>query len=431
MQGYTDQAKTWELARKLEAGADDNWLSYKRTGMSEHLEAYRLHLKARNASRGFVADTCQRIQRALDGCGFKVFRQVRLSVLEGWLASQRTEGIFGIKTSNYFARDFKSFCSWLVDSGRAEANPIAKFSPLNAEPDGKRERRTLTDKEFDDLVAANTGFRVSELASLKPEDCDLDGSVIQVKAAHSKRRRTDRQPIRLDLVELLRSWLVGRTGLLWPGPWKNNAAGMLKCDLAAAGIPYQDQAGRYFDFHALRGQFISALARSGVSPKAAQELARHSTIVLTMDTFAKVHAGDKAAALNGLPPLSIGRNWTPNWTPSCVPEGQNVAQGVTSENYAPTAAPAHKSFDDRYLSPPVTTCYGLSKEALVGVEPTMADLQSHSNTLAYQENSTFPRLMDTKMDTSFSALAKVVEAWPKLPEVIQRAILALVGCSTP
>jgi len=61
----------------------------------------------------------------------------------------------------------------------------------------------------------------------------------------------------------------------------------------------------------------------------------------------------------------------------------------------------------------------------------MADLQSHSNTLAYQENSTFPRLMDTKMDTSFSALAKVVEAWPKLPEVIQRAILALVGCSTP
>src|SRR5438046_51628 len=67
VQGYTDQAKTWELARKLEAGADDNWLSYKRTAMSEHLEAYRLHLKARNVSPGYVADTCQRIQRALDG----------------------------------------------------------------------------------------------------------------------------------------------------------------------------------------------------------------------------------------------------------------------------------------------------------------------------------------------------------------------------
>jgi len=397
--GYTDQAKSWELARKLEAGADGHWLKHQRTSMSHHLDAYRRHLEARNASDEYVEQTHERIQRAIDGCGFKLVRQIKLTVLEDWLASQRKEGTFGIRTSNYYGRDFKSFCGWLVDTGRAEANPVAKFTPLNSEPDGKRERRVLTDKEFDGLItatlkgteykglsqldrallyllAANTGFRVGELASLKPENFDLEAGIIQVKAAHSKRRRTDRQPIRADLVELLTPWLAVKTGLLWPGPWKNNAAGMLKCDLAAAKIPYQDQAGKYFDFHALRGQFISALARSGVTPKAAQELARHSTIVLTFDTYTKLQVGDKAAALNGLPPLPIGPNLTQNLTQTGVPGCQNVAEAGTREVLTPPANPDHKSFIDRYLSQPVATCYGMSEEALVGVEPTMADLQS-------------------------------------------------------
>ena len=63
---------------------------------------------------------------------------------------------------------------------------------------------------------------------------------------------------------------------------------MLRNDLAAASIPYQDDSGRYFDFHAMRGQFISLLAAGGVHPEVAQALARHSTITLTMDTYAHV-----------------------------------------------------------------------------------------------------------------------------------------------
>ena len=78
---------------------------------------------------------------------------------------------------------------------------------------------------------------------------------------------------------------------------------MLRGDLDTAGIPYQDAAGRYFDFHAMRGQFISLLAAQGVHPKVAQALARHSTITLTMDYYTHLDVRDRSTALDKLPEL--------------------------------------------------------------------------------------------------------------------------------
>ncbi len=46
-------------------------------------------------------------------------------------------------------------------------------------------------------------------------------------------------------------------------------------------LAYRDDAGWVTDFHGLRRTFISNLARGGVHPKVAQQLARHSTITLT------------------------------------------------------------------------------------------------------------------------------------------------------
>src|SRR5262249_50709344 len=75
---------------------------------------------------------------------------------------------------------------------------------------------------------------------------------------------------------------------LWSGTWADRSADMLKGDLAAAGIPYAVDGPHgllYADFHALRHSFITLLERSGVSPKTAQELARHSDIRLTMQRY--------------------------------------------------------------------------------------------------------------------------------------------------
>lgn len=55
------------------------------------------------------------------------------------------------------------------------------------------------------------------------------------------------------------------------------------------------------DFHALRHTFISNLASNGVHPKLAKELARHSTITLTMDRYSHVGLLDMNGALESLP----------------------------------------------------------------------------------------------------------------------------------
>ena len=266
------------------------------------------------------------------------------------------EGI-SIATSNHYLTAVKSFSNWLVKARRCPDNPFRHLAALNAKTDVRRERRILPDAEFSQLVnmartsrdvvkglagpdramlyitAAYTGLRAGELASLSDASLDLESGLptAAVAAAYSKRRRRDIQPLRPDLAALLREWLQGKAnkapenrdvvpmrgtgqtspgraresqrGKLWPGRWHENAAEMLRHDLDAAGIPYEDTAGQVFDFHALRHQFISNLAAAGVHPKIAQTLARHSTIGLTMDRYTHLAVADVAGALDGLPAL--------------------------------------------------------------------------------------------------------------------------------
>src|SRR5262249_12424296 len=153
---------------------------------------------------------------------------------------------------------------------------------------------------------------------------------------------------------LLLNWMKVRPAnkRLWPGGWWRHAAKMVRADLEKAGIPYRDEGGRVFDFHALRHQFISSLATAWVHPKVAQALARHSTITLTMDRYTHIGLYDQTAALDQLPALpasgptsqaeilaatgtdgrpdvlqkEIGKNLGPNLGPSTANSGDNLRQ---------------------------------------------------------------------------------------------------------
>lgn len=83
----------------------------------------------------------------------------------------------------------------------------------------------------------------------------------------------------------------------------DDAVALLGGDLRGAGIEYQGDDGRHFDFHAMRGQFISLLAARGVHPKVAQALARHSSITLTMDYYTHLDVLEVTGALDKLPEL--------------------------------------------------------------------------------------------------------------------------------
>ena len=85
------------------------------------------------------------------------------------------------------------------------------------------------------------------------------------------------------------------------GKLTKHTAEMLRHDLEAAGIPYVDASGHVADFHALRHSYITALAMSRAPVKVIQSLARHSTPVLTLGTYAHVGLYDQTAALDALP----------------------------------------------------------------------------------------------------------------------------------
>jgi hypothetical protein len=56
-------------------------------------------------------------------------------------------------------------------------------------------------------------------------------------------------------------------------------------DLGRGSLRYQDSQGRKVDFHSLRMTYITLLSAGNVDVKTLQELARHSTPVLTMNTY--------------------------------------------------------------------------------------------------------------------------------------------------
>ena len=353
--GYTDKEASRQLAAKLEkqsalesAGVVDRYATHRKTPLPLHLDDYRRYLEAKGNVNDHVALTYSRIRATLGGCRFSRISDLNPSRVASFLAELR-EGGKSISTSNGYLTAVKGFTRWMVRDGRMPDDPIIHLSRLNAQADIRRERRGLDDAEFprllraaaqgspfrsisgDDramlyLTAAYTGLRAGELASLEPGSFDFESepATVTVEAGYSKRKRRDVLPLHAELAERLRLWIrekavdvpiagkvskdgrrqtVAADGKLWPGTWHEKGARVLRRDLEAADIAFEDASGLVFDFHALRHQFISNLAKSGAHPKAAQALARHSTITLTMDRYTHLGLVDLSSALEGMPKL--------------------------------------------------------------------------------------------------------------------------------
>ena len=66
-------------------------------------------------------------------------------------------------------------------------------------------------------------------------------------------------------------------------------------------LRYKDSQNRFADFHANRHTFITNLSKAKVSPKTAQELARHSDIRLTLGIYTHTNLDEKQRAVESLP----------------------------------------------------------------------------------------------------------------------------------
>jgi len=328
-----------------------------------HLSEFHRSLLSKGATAKQAGQATSRTQKVLEGCGFARTDEITASPVANWLRAQReAEGGLSVQTLNHYLSATKSFFNWMVRDGRMLVNPLTHLSRQNVEADIRRERRVLFADELAVLVqetarspdvfrgldgparailyvtASFTGLRASELASLTRASFDFESvpPIVSVEAGYSKRRRHDVLPLHPDLLLRLNAWLACRdvavaqfvgtdTTPLWPGTWPEKGAKMLRADLGQARSEWLGQAkddGRerqghgksefliystaegVADFHALRHTFITQLARSGVHPKDEQQLARHSTITLTMDRYSHVTLREMAGAVDTLPSIA-------------------------------------------------------------------------------------------------------------------------------
>lgn len=188
---------------------------------------------------------------------------------------------------------------------------------------------------------ALTGLRRGELASVEIRNVFLDDSqpYIKLDRRSEKNREGNTLPLRSDLADDLRAWIhnkelkanealhnaptvnfeaeaalirrndqtetehaIGLPGSekLFAIPDRRAMLRIIDRDFAVAGIQKVDERGQTVDIHCLRHSFATWIGESGISPKAAQKLMRHSDVNPTMRY---THARDDAEtqALNALP----------------------------------------------------------------------------------------------------------------------------------
>lgn len=185
-----------------------------------------------------------------------------------------------------------------------------------------------------------TGLRRSELSGLKWGDLDfsVDPVRLRVPSSLSKNRKESTHFLRPELAETLRSF---RPATAKPGDFAFRGlvprVATFKRDLEAAGIPFEDERGRRVDIHALRTTFGTMLSASGVSPRVAMELMRHSDLKLTMKVYtdvAQLPLVEEAArlpsfAVSGVEPARRVRKRGPR---AVVQDGVMVAAGANRRN---------------------------------------------------------------------------------------------------
>jgi len=330
---------------------------HSKTPLSEHVEAFRAHLEAKGGTATHIALVLQQARRLLAIASGAEFSEVapprstkraqldrieadidrrlaaaRLVILDAGriqaaLKTLRDAGL-SPRTCNHYRASVKSFASWAWKSGRLPADPLASVTGFNAKEDVRHDRRTIGVDELRRLVeaahngprwrkmsgparalcyrlAAGTGLRHKEIRSIRPESFNwtAEPPTVTVTAGNAKNRQTATLPLPPDLAEDLRPFVaaIAPGEPVFPMPNREGAR-MLKPDLEAAGIPYEDADGRVFDFHSLRCQLATSLDQAGVTPRVVQKLMRHSTLELT-GRYTRPRTVDLDAAAMSIPSL--------------------------------------------------------------------------------------------------------------------------------
>lgn len=328
--GCADYKSSLKLAEKLESEAKLRSHGVDQVDLKAGLplKDFESDLWASGCGQSHVDLTVGQIRNTFKACGITTLRDLLRSdastKINSYLASKKCKQVdrpISQRTRNSYVTSIRQFVKWLVDNDRLPYCKLGKNLSKVEQTTYVVQRRAATEAELTRIlkaaktgetvegltgdqrfwlyrVAAATGFRASELHSLTPVAFRLRQAIpeIVVEGAYTKNGDTVNQPIRPELAAELARWLRGKTGPVWPGGWYRSGAEMLRVDLDAAKVAFRTDDG-VLDFHALRHTYVTSLSDAGVHPKTAQELARHSTIDLTMNFYTHLQTAKLAAAL--------------------------------------------------------------------------------------------------------------------------------------
>jgi integrase len=330
----TDKATAERIAAKYEADAAlrregvvdpqlDAICDQSRRSVESHLKDYEAKMVAASRSNKHVTRTIECIRTTCQWAGFTTVSDIAADGVNR-RAGQLKEDGFSARTIASYLTAMKGFTKWLSVHHKLPRDPLASVSKPNQKADRRRERRILLY-----TVAIQTGLRSSELRSLTRGCLFLEDNqpFITCKAGTTKNRKDARQYIQLALAKELLAYINTKTHMapVFKMPEETVVAAMLRADLADARREWIKEArndpeehirrqqsdflaevnheGETLDFHSLRHTCGAWLSMNGAHPKAVQSVMRHSTIVLTMDTYGHLFPGQDAATVARFPSM--------------------------------------------------------------------------------------------------------------------------------
>ena len=213
-------------------------------------------------------------------------------------------------------------------------------------------------------LRSRPGLRSGELRTLTRGKLFLaaDSPYVTCRAGSTKNKKDARQYIKPDLAAGLKQHVANKApqAPVFAMPHEADVAAMLREDAAEARREWIQAAkgdaeemlrrnegdfladandeGERLDFHSLRHTCGAWLAMTGAHPKAVQVIMRHSTIVLTMDTYGHLLPGQEADTVAKLPSM-MGDGPKPLRATGTLGKGhdaagiaQRVAQRARREN---------------------------------------------------------------------------------------------------
>jgi integrase len=367
--------------------------------LENHLADYLADLRGRELSSGYVYNVEKRLYRLFRECDWQIPADATGDSFVAW----RARSTAAAKTKNQYLEACSSFFAWLRSMKRVLTNPLETVSRVAEEGNERRKRRAYEDEQLRAilaiagpfrvgyLAAVDTGFRRGELKKLTWHNFMLEGNTphVWLERGTKNRKRAD-LPLHPELVtELKRIKPADAQPTDFVFSNQNlPSMHMVRKHLEKAGIPYKDEDGRQFDFHALRHTLATNLAKSNVQPRVAMEMMRHSDIRLTLKTYTDSTRLPLMAALDGLPIFlptdgderKAGEATTEQRTQMRTQDtdvlGRDVARcGTRAGNEELTQLSGNDALGHE-LACSDTTMRDSEMAALLGLEPRQADSES-------------------------------------------------------